>query len=316
MKKQVTAFLFLVVLIVTVTSSMVVEIRQEDRRPLKKIDEFFTDPVRNFESLKKETDLKDKIELFIRFNLDKVKNGLRILADKPDERKAEIIIFLLSVYPEYIIADEGAKFFCQYPELFITKLESCSNWKLIVTELATREDCIGQTLNKPGDSGFEKEIKELLFNVHQKQELEIKMISEFIEDPITKFDQIKNLQDINSLIYRYEKKLIKDGVLTETVVDRLFKNIRLVNEETIQIIIFLVLNIKTGYLAELVTEKAANYFKDYPDIFLSVLEKTKDWKLVIDEMYSLNPEEISQGINMAKNSRFVNEVKKYIKEIK
>jgi len=91
---------------------MVVEIRQEDRRPLKKIDEFFTDPVRNFESLKKETDLKDKIELFIRFNPEKVKNGLKILADKPDERKAEIIIFLLSVYPEYIIADEGAKYFC------------------------------------------------------------------------------------------------------------------------------------------------------------------------------------------------------------
>jgi len=200
--------------------------------------------------------------------------------------------------------------------LFITKLESCSNWKLIVTELATREDCIGQAINKLGDSDFEKQIRELVSNVHQKPELEMEMISEFIEDPIRKFDEIKNLEDINSLIYRYEKKLIKDGVLTETVVDRLFKNIRLVNEETIQIIIFLVLNIKTGYLAELVTEKAANYFKDYPDIFLSVLEKTKDWKLVIEEMYSLNPEEISQGLNMAKNSRFVNEVKKYIKEIK
>ncbi|MBC7363428.1 MAG: hypothetical protein H5U07_02650 [Candidatus Aminicenantes bacterium] len=316
MKKQSITFLVLVFGIFTVAASLSFAINQQDHWTLKKIDEFFTDPVRNFESLKKETDLKDKIELFIRFNLDKVKNGLKILADKPDERKAEIIIFLLSVYPEYIIADEGAKFFCQHPELFITKLESCSNWKLIVTELATREDCIGQAINKLGDSDFEKQIRELVSSVHQKLELEMEMISEFIEDPIRKFDEIKNLEDINSLIYRYEKKLIKDGVLTETVVDRIFKNIRLVDERTIKIIVFLVLNIKTGYLAELVTEKAANYFKDYPDIFLSVLEKTKDWKLVIEEMYSLNPEEISQGINMAKNSRFVNEVKKYIKEIK
>lgn len=308
-------FLVLATIIACLTSSTAINFCQNDYWPLKKIEIFFMDPIKNFESLKQEENLRDKIDLFIRFNLDMAKKGLRALTDKPDERKAEILIFLLSVYPEYIIADEGARMFCQYPELFVKKLKSCSDWKTIINELSKREDFYCPAIGRLNGSEFEKEVRQFVISLYQKRQHEMNLIATFIEDPVGKFGEIKRLDDIGFLIYQYERKFVKDGVLIESPVESLLEKLGVADEETIQVLIFLVLNIKTGINAELVVDKATGIFKDNPNIFLSVLENECHWKSVVKSMYLFDPDRVSEGFKKVKETEFITEVKKYIKEI-
>lgn len=313
MKKHKSLSLFILATIIAfTTSSGTVNSYQDEYQRLKKIEQFFTDPINNFESLRQEENLRERLDLFIRYNLEVARKGLRTLTDKPDERKAEILIFLLSVYPEYIIADEGARMFCQDPELFIKKLRSCPDWKTIINELSKREDFCCPAIERLDDSEFEKEVRQLAIRLCEKHRLEMTLIAEFMEDPVGKFDEIKRLDDIGSLIYQYEQKFVKDGVLVESPVESLLEKLGVANEETIRVLIFLVLNIKTGIDAELIIDRASGIFKDYPDTFISVLEKSRDWKSAVEKMYYLNPAEIRGGLRKAKEREFVAEIKKYI----
>lgn len=98
--------------------------KQGQAWPHKDLDAFFKEPFVNFESLKKVEDLQNRMSTYIKYNRDRVEDFFRSFFERMDDKRMEIIMFVLSIYPYDIIADWGARAFGLYPELFLKILNS------------------------------------------------------------------------------------------------------------------------------------------------------------------------------------------------
>ncbi|MDI6699586.1 MAG: hypothetical protein QME85_11740 [Candidatus Saccharicenans sp.] len=281
--------------------------------PLKTIEAFFSDPVKYFEALKKEPDLRNKLELYFRYNKEKARDGLRILLEQPDQARSEILVYLLAIYPEYVIADTAAEFFSLSPDLFTNQLKRYPEWRELINELTRREETFYAGLEKLGNTEFEREVKDYALKLKAQRDYEYKIISSFIDDPIKNYQKILGLRDFDKLIYEYQKKFIKNGILTDDPFGRLLDNLSIANEKTIEILIHLMSNIKSGYYAEELANKTARTFYSNTNLFINVLKRHDNWREIIDSMLETEWNIIMKTLPKLGQSEFERELKEYIK---
>jgi hypothetical protein len=287
-------------------------LRQADYWELKDIDAFFKDPLMNFDKIKKLQDPKKQLSLYAQWNSDVILKFFRIHFQEIDERKIEILVYLLVHYRGYPVPEEAARIFNIQPVMFVKELEKTPEWMNIIDDISWSWESFSSGLTGLGASEFEKEAKEYALSLHEDREQKFKVIEAFVNDPVANFDRIKRLDDICWWFGTYERYFIKDGILSQSdnVLYRLFHGALVeIDEKKIEILIYMILHCDSPYHSEVLMDEATGIFGSNPQIFVRVLEKTSEWKRVVDRFIGLGETELFRELG---DSEFEMKIKKYV----
>lgn len=293
--------------------------KQGQAWPYKDIDAFFKEPLVNFESLKKLEDLQDKMSKYIKYNRDIVEDFFKGFFERMDDKKMEIIMFVLSIYPYDIIADWGARAFRLYPELFLNNLEQYYDWRPIVAGISERWEEFFPGLAQLGNSKYENNIKEFATtlyqsreSLYQKRQEIMETISSFIKDPIQYFDKVKRIGDICIWIERFDRDK-NNGIYPRSAIDYFIqKHLQQIDEKKIEILLYMLLNCFDGCNKEAIDEMVARVFNSRIDLFVNVLKRSENWKRIIDSIIDVEWETVMGAATKLGNSDFEKELRAYI----
>ena len=289
------------------------------------LEAFLDDPVQNFGRIK---DIQDLCAQIVAFDLDSTSQGrgdsqnsymkrlYRSHFREVNEKEIEIVIFLFGKLHtcRSDIFEHTMRVFVERPRMFVAELEKTKDWKDVITGISQDWKAFSQGLVELGSTEFEKAVKEYAISTHEVAEERLNDIESFLNDPITNFDRIKQIKNLCNLIDRYEQNLLKNQSPTVGVLTVFFnRHFGEVDEMRAKIVIHMILHCGSGIQGEILIEKAAILFCAQPQMFVKVLEKTEDWKMVICDLFYLG--DISKGLEKLGNSRFEMKIKEYVKEL-
>lgn len=289
------------------------------------LEAFLEDPVQNFGRIKEIQDLCAQI---VSFNLDLIGQGrgdsqnffikrlFRTHFREVNGKKIEIVIFLFNKLHTCIseIFENTMRVFVERPRMFVAELEKHQDWKSIINGISQDWEAFSRGLIELGSTPFEKAVKEYVISKHEVDEEQFNDIGAFFNDPIANFDRIKQIENLGELISRYERGFNKNQSLTDNFLTEFFnRHFGEIDEIRIKIVIHMILHCGSGAHSEILSDKAAQLFCVQPLMFVMVLEKTEDWKLVIRDLFYLG--DISKGLEKLGNSKFEMKIKEYVKEL-
>lgn len=290
---------------------------QADEAELRKLDAFFKDPLVNFEVLKGMKDPGEKIAFYARWNGDRIEDFFITHYQVFDERKIEILIYLLRYYRGNRVPDEAARIFSLQPAMFVRELEKAPEWEDIISDISWSWENFSPGLQRLGDSDFERKIKERTLFFQKDREEKIKLIGDFVEDAVSNFEKIKKLDNLQFWLRRYENAQAKDGWAHFALSSLSVNNFSEIDENKIEILVYLMIHCGHGADGELLAGDAERIFKDYPELFVGVLRKTREWKRIIDVIrYEQSKAAFLECLKKLGNTPFEKELKRYVAEKK
>ncbi len=148
-------------------------------------------------------------------------------------------------------------------------------------------------------------------STHSERDLE-KVIM-FLDDPKGYFLEIQNIKSVGAYFDAYDYYLWHKEHKS-SFIDLLHYKFQTVDVDKAEILTFLRLNYRSGGInSEDLTRTYADLFKSYPAVFIKVLEKRKDWKLVVDSL-QMDWSLFKEGVAKLGNSAFEKEFKAYVRE--
>jgi hypothetical protein len=286
------------------------------------LEAFLEDPVASFDRLKAIPNLCERVT---GYDLKYVLRGQgppRSFLDVFFERhfqemdgvKMEIVLYLFKELRccQAPIWEKVGKTFSLYPRMFAEALKDDEDWEHSVSGLSWDWDVFAVGLAGLGDSQFEKVIREYAHSLNQERGQSLEIVEAFIHDPVANFERIKTIDNVDGWIYRYELSLVEGGRLKKDPIGILLRSFDEIDEKKIEILTYLILRVRSGYHAELVMARASAVFKNHPQLFLRVLERMSEWKNVVDQFASWDPEGFEEGLEKAGESEFVKAIRKYL----
>ncbi|HVP89853.1 MAG TPA: hypothetical protein VMS75_01425 [Terriglobales bacterium] len=290
---------------------------QVDDGELRKLDAFFKEPLAHLESLKGMKDLGEKITYYARWNVDRIQEFFRTQYQDIDERKIEILVYLLRYYRGFPVPDEAARVFGLRPVMFARELEKTPEWAGIVKDISWSWESFSSGLRGLGGSDFEKKVKELARSLHEERRQRIKLIGDFVNDAVSNLEEVKKLDDLPFWLSRFEEAQTRDGRPEIFALSSLFvNNFGEINEKKIEILVYLLLHCGNGVDGELLADEAGGLFKDHTVLFVEVLERTREWKSIVDDMYDLAGPDLAEGLKNLGDTPFERELKRYVADKK
>jgi hypothetical protein len=290
---------------------------------------FLEDPVANFNRIKEIPNLCDRI--ISEYELKQIPQGSReprqgfldLLFTRHfqevDEKKIQIAIYLYrhlrGCYGE--IVDKIEMVFCLQPVMFVTELANEKDWQNIIDGLSMKWGAFSVGLCRLGDSEFEREVKGYAILKHMEREQKISLIEAFFVDPVMYFERIRTWDDVCEWIGQYEDQLCGDEGSGQLLMQKFLEShFQEVDEKKIEILIHLVTRCHGAY-GELLSDETAKNFWLHSQMFINILEKTEDWKRVIDKISMLSWSYFSRGLMELGDTEFEKSLKEYIgKKIK
>lgn len=284
------------------------------------LEAFLEDPVANFDRIKAIANLCDRIISGYELKRGPRQGFLDLLFTRHfqevDERKIEIVIYLYrhlsGCYGE--IGDKTRMIFCLRPEMFVRVLENEPEWRSMIDGLSLKWESFSPGLSRLGDLKFEREVKEYALFLHTEREQKIKIVEAFINDPVANFERIRTWNDICYWISKYEDLLYKDKEPGELLMDIFLKaQFQEIDEKKIEILVYMVPRCSGAY-GELLSDETAKVFWLHPQMFVKVLERTAEWKDVIDDISMLGWGYFWKGLLKLGDTKFEKELKNYVAE--
>jgi hypothetical protein len=138
-------------------------------------------------------------------------------------------------------------------------------------------------------------------------------VEAFLDDPIANFGKIRDCADVCNLLRSYELKyLTEGGVLRYSLLSELFiRHFQTVDEPKLNILFFLLLHCNSIDYSELTAREAIRLLDSDQTLFIRVLERYPEWKLILDKMSS-DWELLQEAAKKLGASAFENEVRVYL----
>jgi hypothetical protein len=149
------------------------------------------------------------------------------------------------------------------------------------------------------------------FEKHSTKDMENVIL--FLKDPIRYFSRIRNIEDLFSYIGTYDAFMITSKRLNRGTFDLFLRtHFQTADEKKASILIFMVLAPRGGYFKELLTDKFTKLFESHYYVFINILKKMPNWKLVVDEVGSGDWAAFKAGLEKLGDSAFEKEFKEYV----
>ncbi|MBE3143274.1 MAG: hypothetical protein IMZ61_05020 [Planctomycetes bacterium] len=290
------------------------------------LESFMVDPVGNFDRVKAIENLCDRISLG--YELKHVfsdargpkRNFLDLLFSRHfqevDERKIEIAIYLYKqlsgCYGE--IVNKTRMVFCLQPAKFVRALEKDPEWQSMIEGLSLEWESFSPGLSQLSTSEFEGEVRDYAFLLHREWERKIKVVEAFIHDPVKNIDKIWTWNNLSYWFNKYAETLGKDAYAYSLIDDFLKEHFQEIDERKIEILIHLVARCGGGIISALIAEETAKIFWLHPEKFVKALERTDEWRRVIDGLSGGGPEYLSKALIKLGNTEFEKQLKNYVAE--
>jgi len=291
------------------------------------LESFLDDPVGSFDRVKAIENLCDRISKYDRKHvfLDARGQGQNFLDllfsrhfQEVDERKIEIAIYLYKqmgdCYGE--ITTKTRTIFCLQPAKFVKALGKDPEWQSVIEGLSLEWESFLPGLSQLSTSGFEGEVRDYAFRLHREWERRIKVVEAFIHDPVKNSEKIWTWDNLSYWFSEYSETIGKDIMGYSLIDDFLKEHFREIDERKTEILIHLVERCGGGVLAGLISEETAKIFWLHPEIFVKVLERTDEWREVIDMLSGEGHEYLSEAMKKLGDTEFEKQLKKYVAERK
>jgi hypothetical protein len=209
---------------------------------------------------------------------------------------------------------EAALVFEEHTDIFVKSLENEEEWKRIIERISIDWNRLLGVVEKLGPTSFENDIREYVKALKIEREKTRVVVKNFMEEPVREYE---NITKVNNICYWIDD-CVRDqrgisGELREDLFDVLLDKLtRDINEKKIEILDYLIINCYDGYYSEVLADKGGKIFKDYPQMFIKVLERTDKWEKAVDHLSAVAWEDFSKGLKKLGNSRFEKRIKEYI----
>lgn len=290
------------------------------------LESFMDDPLVNFARVKAIENLCDRISLG--YELKNVfsnahgpkRNFLDLLFSRHfqvvDERKIEIAIYLYKqlsgCYGE--IVNKTRMVFCLQPVKFVRALEKDPEWQSLIKGLSLEWESFLPGITQLSTSGFEGEVREYAFLLHREWERKIKVVEAFIHDPVTNYEKMRTWDNLSYWFDEYANTLGNNADAYSLIDDFLKEHFKKIDERKIEILIHMVARLGGGIIAELVAEETAKIFCLHPEMFVKALERTDEWRRVIDGLLGQGSEHLSKALIKLGDTEFEKQLKNYVAE--
>jgi hypothetical protein len=191
------------------------------------------------------------------------------------------------------------------------KKQALSIVAMISVLCAILSGCVGKDIKEQIRELRGTEYGRRFFEKHSTKDMENVIL--FLRDPIGNFNQIRNIKDLFSYISIYDAFMIKSKRSAEGPFDPfLRKNFKMIDEKKASILIFMVLAPGGGVFKELLADKFTKLFESNYFVFIKILKKMPNWRLVVDEVGSGDWAAFKAGLEKLGDSPFEKEFKEYV----
>jgi len=169
------------------------------------------------------------------------------------------------------------------------------------------------------DRNIKEQIRELrntedgriFFEKHSTKDMENVIL--FLKDPTRYFSRIRNIGDLFSYIGEYDAFMITSKRSTEGQFNPfLRKHFQTVDEKRARILIFMVLAPRGGVFKEMVTDEFTKLFESHYYVFIKILKRMPNWKLLVDELGAGDWDAFKAGLEKLGDTAFEKEFKEYV----
>lgn len=204
------------------------------------------------------------------------------------------------------------------PGEFFRALEKSSNWTTILDKLSENWMGTGKFWEaalagaaEVQDEDLRERMQDHIRCLRDNSIQRERDIEAFIVDPIAGFERIKGIENICWWLAYHDSRIVHDGVLEKTAWGILFQErLKEVDEKWTEIVIHMITHCGSGLYGELLTDPAESMLRARPDLFIRVLERTRRWKDVVDQLLALA--DVRDVFLKLGDSEFEKQVKEYV----